>query len=169
MATAIPDLWADDIKVNVATPLMILRTQEGLLAQKTKGILRGQVATTTTDKWIQHQLDLIAPALQNYRITLLRASHHKDAVYPVYVETFRVSPERDIAGPVAAFAGTASAIQTAMNMKLPEGEPAHSEDEFIQLVRKALQSGDARAVIESLIARSNEIHSGEASAESASP
>src|SRR5207245_3229706 len=34
---AIPDLWSQDIKVDVLSPLAILRSQESLLSRKTKG------------------------------------------------------------------------------------------------------------------------------------
>ena len=67
MSTTIPDLWSDDIQVDVLTPLVILRAQESRLGRKTQGILEARVTTVATEAWIQHQLDLIAPALSTTR------------------------------------------------------------------------------------------------------
>ena len=39
MTTAIPNLWPDDIKVDVLPPIAILKAQEGLLARMTQGML----------------------------------------------------------------------------------------------------------------------------------
>src|SRR4051794_36125765 len=87
MASTIPDLWPDDITVDVVPPLAILRSQAGLLGVKTKGILRAEVTTTTGDTgYVQHHLDIVVPALQNYRARLLNATHDRDRVYPVAVE-----------------------------------------------------------------------------------
>jgi hypothetical protein len=143
----IPDLWSDDVKVDVLTPLAILRTQKAYLERRTQGILRAQVATTTTDAWVQHQLELVAPALNQYRTVVLTARHNADLVYPVIVRSLDylappLSPSR--AAPGAAEA--------------PE-RLANSQDEFIALVREILRSGPVRSLIQSLIARSNEVRS----------
>ncbi len=85
MTTTIPDLWSDDIRIDIVTPLVILRLQEALLGQKTKGILEAKVTSTSSDTWVQHQLDLIAPAQNRYRVTLLTARHQNSLAYPVTV------------------------------------------------------------------------------------
>ena len=131
MAT-IPDLWSDDIKVDVVTPLAILLAQVGPMQRKTKGLLQAEVTTTTSNGgWVKHQLDLIAPVLDGYRHRLLAATHERDLVYPVQVdaECFEVSSAE---------------------------ARAHTEEEFIGIVSIALHSHQVRSIIQSLIARSNE-------------
>src|SRR5262245_42701361 len=126
MATTIPDLWSDDIKVDILSPLAILRTQVGFLEQKTQGILRAQVATTSTDVWLQHQLDLIAPALSHYRVTLLTAQHGRPDFYPVMVRAgcFAPKPRTPAQAAVAGMPGSQPADQRV----------AATQAEFIDLV-----------------------------------
>jgi hypothetical protein len=141
MTTTIPDLWSDDIRVNVRPPVTVLRAQEGLLAKKTQGILQAKLLTSATETLVQHSLYLIAPALNFYRVSLLSATHDREMVYPVTVTA-----------------------QCWFSEFLPdEGEEvekkrvAATEEEFIDLVRQALRSTEVRGLIQSLIARSNEI------------
>jgi hypothetical protein len=141
MTTAIPDLWSDDIRVDVLPPVTVLRAQEGLLATKTQGILQAKLLTSATESLVQHSLDLIAPALNFYRVSLLSATHDREMVYPVTVTA-----------------------QCWFSEFLPAGaEPiekrrvAATAEEFIDLVREALRSTEVRGLIQSLIARSNEI------------
>lgn len=142
MSAAIPDLWSDDIRVDVLTPLAILKTQEGILAKKTHGILEAQVTTNYTQKLVQHDLDLIAPALGYYRERILSATHGQDRVYPVTITAESFRPPRKFVGSLG---------ELAPNQKIAETEEA-----FISLVRDVLQSGEVRGLIQSLIARSNE-------------
>jgi hypothetical protein len=148
MAT-IPDLWSDDIKVDVVTPLAILRAQVGSIQRKTKGLLQAEVTTTTSDAgWVRHHLDLIAPVLDGYRHRLLAATHEKDLVYPVKVEAecFRPEPAVDIA----------QVLSTVTKFRKDGRPTAQTEQEFIELVSQVLHSGEVRSIIQSLIARSNE-------------
>jgi len=141
MTTTIPDLWSDDIRVDVLPPLVVLRAQEGLLAKKTQGILQAKLLTSETETLVQHSLYLIAPALNFYRVSLLSATHEREMVYPVTVTA-----------------------QCWFSEFLPDGgeeiekrRVAATEEEFIDLVRQALRSTEVRGLIQSLIARSNEI------------
>ena len=88
------DFWSDEIVVeSVIVPEVILREQAGILAEKTKGIVRGEVETieqpaekveeylkplfTTEGELRQyiHTLYLVVPALDNYRYALVSAEH----------------------------------------------------------------------------------------------
>jgi hypothetical protein len=148
MSTSIPDLWPEDLSVNILTPAAILKGQAAKLAEKTKGLLEAEVTTSeepraaagpldltrtdaqsTGNTLIVHDFDLIAPALQNYRHRVMVAKHSAALCYPASVMS-----EALIHGPIVA----------------------NSEQEFIQLVGTILQSVAVRAVIQSLIARSNE-------------
>src|SRR5439155_23788332 len=94
MPDTIPDLWSDDITVNVVTPLVILRKQAQLLTQKTKGVLEAHVHTIGGDAGLtRHEFDIYAPAL-GYRERLFTATHWEQ-VYPVVLEAecFRPKPE----------------------------------------------------------------------------
>jgi hypothetical protein len=141
MSTAIPDLWPEDIRVDVRPPLAVLRMQEGLLAKKTQGILQAKLLSSATETRVQHSLYLIAPALNFYRVELLSATHDSEMVYPVTVaarcwfDEFLPDEGQDI----------------------EKRQVAATAEEFIDLVRKALRSTEVRGLIQSLIARSNEI------------
>lgn len=153
MTTTIPDLWSDDIRVDVLTPLVILQSQEGFLEQKTQGILRADVATTTSGPLVQHQLDIVAPALKQYRKTLVTAKHHKDMVYPVTVRAESFLPEET---------GVPAPIGVPFPLEPPPDQrEANTQDEFVDLVRQVFQSGRVKAMIQSLIARSNEVRARE--------
>lgn len=142
MSTAIPDLWPDDIRADVRPPVVVLRAQESLLAKKTQGILQAKLLTSESEKLVNHSLTLIAPALNFYRVNLLSATHDQEMVYPVTVTA-----------------------RCWFSDFLPDGgeeiekrRVAATEEEFIDLVRQALQSAEVRGLIQSLIARSNENH-----------
>lgn len=146
MAVTLPDLWSDDIQVSVVTPLVILRSQVAYLERKTQGILRADVATSSSDAWLLHQFDLIAPALRDYRRTLFTAKHNKDMIYPVYVQADCFAPANPFAMVSAVAIGGSPADQRTAN----------TQDEFIDLVRSVFRSGQVRSIIQSLIARSND-------------
>jgi hypothetical protein len=88
------DFWSDEIIVeSVIAPEVILREQAGILAEKTKGIVRGEVetieqpaekvddylkpvfSTEAEFKQYTHTLYLVVPALDNYRYALVSAEH----------------------------------------------------------------------------------------------
>jgi hypothetical protein len=150
MTIAIPDLWSDDIKVDVVTPLAILRAQTGPISRKTKGILEAEVTTISSEAGrVRHQLDLIASVLDGYRHRLLAATHERDLVYPVTVEAECFKP--------APTSGDIGEALESVTVPEPDWRPrAYTEQEFIDLVSKALRSGEVRSIIQSLIARSNE-------------
>ena len=160
MNTAIPDLWSNDIKVDVLPPLAILKAQEGLLARKTQGMLEAKLTTIESGDLVQHQLDLIAPSLNFYRERLLTATHDRLRPYPVTVAAIRFDSESAIPqGPLAAsIHALGKAVSEASRVFVPEAiqGKAATDEEFLQLVRKVLQSAEVRALISSLIARINQ-------------
>src|SRR5262245_16836202 len=150
MPTTIPDLWSEDIKTSVLPPIAILKAQEGVLAQRTHGMLQAKLTSTETNTLVQHQLDLIAPSLNFYRERLLSAPDDRERVYPVTVtaECFVPRSSRQ--------AEAVTAFERARNPLAGE-RLAATDEEFIRLVREVLQSGEVRALIHSLIARINEL------------
>lgn len=162
MTLPIPDLWSDDIRVDVLTPVVILRSQAQLLGQKTQGILNAEITTTSQEKWRQHQLDIIAPLLNGYRATLLTAKHERLMVYPVLVRAKCFIPREEVQALFPQSITMSTIMKGLMtNEPPPDQREASTQDAFIELVRQVLQSDDVRAMIQSLIARSNEANNSE--------
>ena len=156
MAT-IPNLWPDDIQVDVLPPVAILRAQENMLANKTQGILHAELTATETEHFVQHHLDLVAPALNGYRERLLSASHRKDRIYPVTVAADCLSPKQ------THLVGLMPQPSTEDNAELqkPNEKLAATQNELLEIIRSVLHSADTRSLIQSLIAKSNEINKSE--------
>ncbi len=65
MAT-IGGFWPTEIKPDIQPPLAILKPRAAELTQLTKGILVGEISTTTDREqtWLFHNLDAVVPALK---------------------------------------------------------------------------------------------------------
>jgi hypothetical protein len=148
MTPTIPDLWPEDIKVNVLPPIAVLKAQESLLSRRTQGMLQAKLTTTETDKLVQHQLDLIAPGLNFYRERLLTATHDREMLYPVTVTAEAFAPKP--AHPMSNLDLARLRLDPSLIYR-----KAATDEEFVRLVREVLQSADVRALIHSLIARIN--------------
>lgn len=132
MAATLPkSFWPDDIKLeNVLSPVVILRQAAGQLSKLTGNLLEGRVTTIREvedgDWWLAHTLDVVAPALDRYSRTILRARHEEMLVYPVHVND--------------GF----------------DWRPCSSEEEFVQTVAGILGSPPTRSLLYGLGARINE-------------
>ena len=174
MATSIPILWSDDIKVDVLTPLVILRAQQEPLRRMTQGILEAEITNVISEKLIRHNLDLVAPALGNYRRRVVTVTHFADQVYPVRVDAATRKRRVESQGPLLPWSSPLGAETRETLRKFSEdfptkaepkteGEPepelspnAATEDQFIKLLGDIFHSDEVRSLIQSLIARSNE-------------
>jgi hypothetical protein len=145
MPETIPNLWPEDLNVDVQTPHAILQVQANLLGKVTRGILQGSVETESTKDEVQHRLVVVAPAYNGYRHTLLVAIHHPDLPYPTEIR----------AESLQSFAG--------------EFPTAESDTAMVILVARALGSSETRAIILSLIAMSNEAQPAGADAPRSNP
>jgi hypothetical protein len=143
MTDVIPDLWPSDIAVDVLPPVAVLRMQADRLGPRTNGILKAEVRTTTgTTDEVAHQLDIVAPTLDNYRRTLLLIRHGAD-YYPARVQSD----------------GFRKPVPSGMMVANEAGPPeriAASQSDLVDQLREALQSIRIKGLIQSLIARSNE-------------
>lgn len=165
MEVEIPNLWPlDAIKVDVRTPLDILRAQAGQLQQASQGLLESQVNTTETEKGVAHQFDIIAPALGNYRHTIMTVRHSGDMPYPVQIqsiadvsyEEFKIKEQQ-----ITIQTRTPSLLSSFGDgtrvldhqERLIISREAYTEDDFIFKVRYILRSGKVVALIQSLLAR----------------
>lgn len=138
MADVILNRWPEEFKVDVQTPLVILRAQASYLGKVTRSILEGTVETESVRDRVQHRLVVVAPACGGYRHTLITALHNEDLPYPVEVRAEALAqgdPEEEY------------------GVIYPK---AYSDEEMGELVARTLQSQQTRAVILSLIAKSNE-------------
>ena len=131
MADTIPSLWPDSINASVLTPLAILRIQANALGKATKGLLEARVHSVRSGESVQHQVDVIAKAL-DYTHRILSVTHNATLVYPAQVKA-----QVDVTGEILE--------QTA----------AHDEA-LIGVVKEVLRSEYVTSVVSSLIARSNE-------------
>ena len=149
--TGVLDLWSDDIRVTVLPPVAILRAQVAALSRKTEGLLRAEVGTDINQEKVELSLDLIAPVLNEYRITLLNTWHDTDLVYPATVKSRGLLPPQ------------AKRPQMPLNMvpaernTPPDERIAETQEEFITILGEILKSGWVRSLLQSLIARSNEM------------
>lgn len=151
--TNVTDLWPDDIHADVLSPAMVLHAQVEALAKKSGGILRVDVRTDMNQEKIELSLDLIAPAVNDYRITLLKVWHDPDMVYPATVKSRGLLPAQARRGempqiPLMAYPPHESSM--------PDERTAETQEEFIKVISDILRSGWVRSLIQSLIARSNE-------------
>ncbi len=157
MTTAIPDLWGySDVKPEVLTPIAVLRAQASLLSQKTKGLLIGETRISTaaaeTEGKETISFDVRAPAANNSRYPLLQVEYASDALYPCTVTGRGLArkEELQITNIIPTFPNTQTVTRTVHN------KTAHSDTEFIEIVKEVLQAPTTVALLQTLIAKSNE-------------
>lgn len=79
------DLWGDISPAEtLRTPTAILREQASLLAQKTRGLIEGDVRVRARGDEIEIGFYIVAPSLNNYHYHVLDLTHTLD-IYPVEV------------------------------------------------------------------------------------
>lgn len=148
------DLWPDDVQYDaVVPPVVILREQAGLLREKTKGLVVGEVESIDqpadeVEDYVReafgeekpivhtHTLYLVAPAL-DYRYSLLSASHDFEP-YPC-VARFHPATEPDIK------------VLPEHRGDIPE--EVHSEEAFLDWLQAVLSRQETKRVIYALISR----------------
>ncbi|MBY0459560.1 MAG: hypothetical protein K2V38_19745 [Gemmataceae bacterium] len=141
MPTEIPDLWDDDIKVDVLPPLVILRAQDEGIRRKTQGILRAAISTTVENEpdgsvWVSHEFGLVAPALGSQE-SLLTVGHAERKLYPVQIFV----PDE---------------ITWNDGKTISRSIRCYDPDEFIAQLRAALRSPPTKGSVSTLLALSNE-------------
>lgn len=140
MTAEIPDLWDADIRVDVLSPLAILKIQAERLTQRTKGLLRARVYTTAEGSGDEpddvHHLELFAPAI-NYTEQILTVENRSGRAYPAMLE---------MTTPISWESG---------DNKTPS-RWCGNEAEFLKYLGTALKSSPVRSAIDSILALSNE-------------
>jgi len=145
---SIPNLWPDDIRVDIQSPFVILKVQADYLTRLTGGVLEGVIETETSGENIQHRLVIVARSYHCYRHALVTALHKRNLPYPVEIR------------------------EQSLAKLTPSDEPhsdepevtypsASSDDRMQGLLQKALRSDSTVAILSSLIANSNEAKIGQ--------
>lgn len=145
MTTLPQNLWPEDIRADLASPAAILRAQVSHLSRLTNDILAAAHATSRSESVnedeivVTHEFDLLAPALDGYRHRILTARHALIFVYPVRILSF------------------ARPTDGRLDVDKDGWRLASTELEFVAAVRAILRSREVQSVVDSLLARSNEL------------
>jgi len=108
------DLWGDiSVEKEIKLPVTILKEQATILGEKTNKILEAKVTSVGVGnkETVGYSLNIIAPALSNYKYNVLTITHPAIFVYPV-----NVVYKRENGGAVQA----ACKDEAAFNEKLKE-------------------------------------------------
>ena len=99
MTTKNEDLWPKLELGSAVTPLSILREQAGLLTQRTRGRLRGEVETWSAGGQVTFAFNIVVPSLGGYKYILFTMRYYptEPKCYPVFVDS----------APKCLFTGTA--------------------------------------------------------------
>jgi hypothetical protein len=155
VANTLNNLWLSDIRPDVLSPFAILELQAQALGPITKGLLLGEVHVSydAGKENTYVSLDLIAPALHNYRRRILTAAYRTDMIYPVRVDADCFRPKG-----ILAFAQAAvEMMNTGVAERKKRENEAASDQEFRCLVERVLGSDQVKSLAVSLIAQSNDV------------
>lgn len=125
------NLWGDlAVQDEFTPPVTLLRNQASALNQLTNHILMGRVSVITQGDYFLYDLDVVAPALDNYVYTILQVKHAV-TFYPLKVE----------------------------DLIAEKSYECSSEEEFVDALQKTLSSSAVRRVIQSLLSQSKALGS----------
>jgi hypothetical protein len=160
-------------KINVLSPIAILRQQATYLREATQGILEAEVAVVKGDPWTITSFWIIAPALDRYRFELFKIAHQYSDLYPVDVSCdglFNDLREGDYSNLLVTNLETYNPfVNTYFELDHPPFEVpsgpmadtvrvvASSQDDFMLVLEKILASSRTERTLHSLIARTNDM------------
>jgi hypothetical protein len=146
-------LFPEDIRSDVVSPYTILLTQAEALAEQTKGILAAEVLLVDVSEEQQAAtFDVVAPHLP-YHFRAVRAVYRKGLPYPVTLEADYFKPN----GPPASFIPEPPPPIGRRERRVKPANEAASDMEFRALLQRVFESPEFKALLLSLIARSNEL------------
>ena len=165
MSEPIRNLWPVT-KINVLSPIAILRQQATYLREATQGILEAEVAVVKGEPWTISSFWIIAPALDRYRFELFKIAHNVTDPYPVQISCAGLFATDRIN--LREFLVTYAEFDTPFTVSNPEDEPddpitdtilvvASSQDDFMRILEKILASPRTERTLHSLIARTNDM------------
>ena len=126
------DMWGDFQVQPLRVPVQILREQAAALGPRTKNLVVAEVTTSTRGHQFRHGLELVVPALDDYRYHLLYLKHNIH-MYPLVLEY-------DDDGELSA-------------------TDISSEDELNQALHRALSSEKTKRIINNLIGQASALAS----------
>ncbi len=165
MSEPIRNLWPVT-KINVLSPIAILRQQATYLREATQGILEAEVAVVKGEPWTITSFWIIAPALDRYRFELFKIAHNATDPYPVQISCAGLFATDAIN--LRRFWVTNTEFDTPFTVSNPEDEPddpitdtilivASSQDDFMMILEKILASPRTQSTLHSLIASTNDM------------
>lgn len=151
-------LWSPEIKPTTQSPFAILDIQAKALTKQTNGILVGdlKVVNSPENKTTLY-LDMVVPALNNFRHGVLTATYDRDAMYPVKVDAACFRQPRDTGTPQPLPFQTVNPGPLLQALGAKDVTVAASDEEFRQLVALVLSSDEVKSTAQSLIARANDV------------
>ena len=147
MTEAVPSLWPNTLRSITQSPRAILRAQASQLKELTGGLLEAEVVVRNVTKSIgenerprycELELYIAAPKL-NYRQGILIAEHDTPGAYPASVTSWYLSQDR----------------RNPSRDEMPSAS-CQNQDEFVEAIKKVLQSARLTGFVESLIAQIND-------------
>lgn len=159
MSEARRNLWPDAINVTaIIPPVVILREQAALLAERTKGLVRGEIESRTepvdeVEEYLHqaispeelfthvHTMYLVAPALDNYQYALLSVRHDFQP-YPCAARFHPLPSTPPREGRLA---------QLTTERENPAG--VQGEEAFVDWLREVLSRHETTRIIQALIYR----------------
>jgi hypothetical protein len=129
------------------SPREILEAEAAELTRRTGGLLIGDLRMSKDDDATMIRFGAVAPALGGGRQGILVAIHPNDEDYPAWIHA-------------ACFPRSMNFPPSALLTPAEDKEfVASGPEQFRRLVEKVLRSHEVKAVVQSLIARSNEVMS----------
>jgi hypothetical protein len=130
MSQRTDSLWSAEIKPGLLSPRDILELQAMALRDQSGGLLNAEIrqAHDRAEGTIYLIFDIVAPSLSGDRHRVLTVRYFTERMYPCHLD----------------------------GEGLDANEAAFSDEEFKDLVRRALHSGEVKSLALSLIARAKE-------------
>ncbi len=161
------NLWPAT-KINVLSPIAILRQQATYLREATQGILEAEVAVVKGEPWTISSFWIIAPALDRYRFELFKIAHNATDPYPVQVSCVGLFGAIKDNNVLINFLITNTEQDTPFTVTDPQDNQfdritdaillvASSQDDFMFVLEKILASPRTERTLHSLIARTNDM------------
>jgi hypothetical protein len=147
MAIEIPDLWGDDVNLGTLSPTMILNAQADIIKRRTSGIIKAELIRRRRSNLTELFFDLYAPAAHR-RVRVLSARFLGDSAYPVWVTAIVLRKPMDASIPTAFGLSPGEERRTVL---------VSNENQFIDCAAQIFQSKFVQQIIQSIIAKSNEV------------
>ncbi len=157
------DLWSKNIGKSIDnSPVTIMREQAKLLGQKTNNLVEAEVGigSSTNGKFVYH-FYIVASTLNDYHFRLFTVEHDIE-MYPLTIYVDEVLGEELGAGPsktaAAVLQKQVNEILTGAGYAKPSGQyilAISSESDFVDNLRKILNSKRSQQVINVLLSQMN--------------